>query len=166
MNTKAKTVADTRWESMSKVSNWFKLHWVWLLQYLEEKNINCKPPMKWWFESFVLLTFQLMLQPPFTHLKDWLHYFLLSAKAWFVFNLITCIYFKQLDQWKKMLMLIKMSVLCQMIGSLLLPCQYCKCHWRYWDICSGNTWWSWCCWKGLIVSKCLKLCCKSDCRSF
>ena len=48
MKTKAKTVADTRWESMSKVSNWFKVHRVQLLQYLEEKNPICKPPMKWW----------------------------------------------------------------------------------------------------------------------
>ena len=44
MKTKAKTVADTRWESMSKVSNWFKVHQVQLLQYLEEKNPICKPP--------------------------------------------------------------------------------------------------------------------------
>ena len=36
MKTKAKTVADTRWESMSRVSNWFKVHQVQLLQYLEE----------------------------------------------------------------------------------------------------------------------------------
>jgi hypothetical protein len=28
MKTKAKTVADTQWESMSKVSNWFKVHQV------------------------------------------------------------------------------------------------------------------------------------------
>ena len=48
MKTKAKTVADTQWESMSKVSNWFKVHQVQLLQYLEEKNPICKPPMKWW----------------------------------------------------------------------------------------------------------------------
>ena len=48
MKTKAKTVADTRWESMSRVSNWFKVHQVQLLQYLEEENPICKPPMKWW----------------------------------------------------------------------------------------------------------------------
>jgi hypothetical protein len=44
MKTKAKTVADTQWESMSKVSNWFKVHQVQLLQYLEEKNPICNPP--------------------------------------------------------------------------------------------------------------------------
>ena len=48
MKTKAKTVADTPWESMYKVSNWFKVHQVWLLQHLEEKTPICKPPMKWW----------------------------------------------------------------------------------------------------------------------
>ena len=46
MKTKAKTIADTQWEPMSKVSNWFKVHQVQLLQYLKEKNRICKPPMK------------------------------------------------------------------------------------------------------------------------
>ena len=46
MKTKAKIIADTEWESMSKVSNWFKVHQVQLLQYLEEKNPICKPPHK------------------------------------------------------------------------------------------------------------------------
>ena len=48
MKTKAKTIAGTQWEAMSRVSNWFKVHQVQLLLYLEEKNPNCKPPVKWW----------------------------------------------------------------------------------------------------------------------
>ena len=43
MKTKAKTKSDTRWVSMSKVSNWFKVHQVQLLQYFEKKNPNCEP---------------------------------------------------------------------------------------------------------------------------
>ena len=44
MKTKAKTLADKKWESMSRVSNWLKVYQVQLLQYLKEKNPNCKPP--------------------------------------------------------------------------------------------------------------------------
>ena len=44
MKTKVKTIVDTSWDSMSKESNWFKVHRVQLLQYLKEKILHCKPP--------------------------------------------------------------------------------------------------------------------------
>ena len=48
MNTKARMVADTRWEPMSKVSYWFKINRVRVLSYLEEKKPPCSPPKEWW----------------------------------------------------------------------------------------------------------------------
>ena len=44
MKSKAKTIVDTSWRSMSKEYNLFKVHRVQLLEYLVEKNPNCKPP--------------------------------------------------------------------------------------------------------------------------
>jgi hypothetical protein len=43
MKTKAQLISDTRWESMYKVSTWFKVHQVQLVQYFEERNPVCKP---------------------------------------------------------------------------------------------------------------------------
>jgi hypothetical protein len=48
MKTIAKKIADTRWESMSKVTAWFRAHRVPVQDYLAEKNPSCTPPLKWW----------------------------------------------------------------------------------------------------------------------
>lgn len=48
MNTKAPTVADTRWESMSKVSSWFKTNRVEVLAYLNQNKPAVAPTPSWW----------------------------------------------------------------------------------------------------------------------
>ncbi|PTQ41741.1 hypothetical protein MARPO_0033s0135, partial [Marchantia polymorpha] len=48
MATKCCTLAETRWESMSKVASWFKTHRVAIREYLEAKNPSYKSPHEWW----------------------------------------------------------------------------------------------------------------------
>ena len=48
MKTKAKKVADTRWESMSNVASWFTKHRQSVQAYLNEKTPSCAPPTEWW----------------------------------------------------------------------------------------------------------------------
>lgn len=48
MKTKAPTVSDTRWESMSKVSTWFKTNRVDVLAYLDLKKPAVAPSSSWW----------------------------------------------------------------------------------------------------------------------
>ena len=48
MGTKCRTLAESRWESILKVSSWFKTHRVAIREYLETKNPSCKPPHEWW----------------------------------------------------------------------------------------------------------------------
>ena len=48
MNTKTPTVSDTRWESMSTVSGWFKSNRVDVLAYLDLKNPSVAPITSWW----------------------------------------------------------------------------------------------------------------------
>ena len=48
MKTKAKKVADTRWESMSEVAAWFLEYHVPVQEYLAVKKPPCAPPLKWW----------------------------------------------------------------------------------------------------------------------
>jgi hypothetical protein len=47
MKTRAKKVANTCWESMSKVTAWFREYRVPIQEYLAEKNPSCTPPLKW-----------------------------------------------------------------------------------------------------------------------
>ena len=54
---KAPKVADTHWESMSKVSAWFKKYCVPVLQYLQSKNPACAPSHVWWAEIMVVADF-------------------------------------------------------------------------------------------------------------
>ena len=48
MKTTCRTLSNTGCESMSKVSSWFKKHWVRIQLYLVEKNPVCTPTPKWW----------------------------------------------------------------------------------------------------------------------
>ena len=48
MGTTCRTLAETSWESMSKVASWFKIHRVAIMEYLREKNPSCKPSHEWW----------------------------------------------------------------------------------------------------------------------
>ena len=48
MKTKAKKVADTRWESMSNVASWFRQHQITVQAYLNEKQPPCAPRTEWW----------------------------------------------------------------------------------------------------------------------
>ena len=48
MKTKAKKVADTRWESMSNVASWFRKHRQSVQAYLNEKKPPCAPSTEWW----------------------------------------------------------------------------------------------------------------------
>jgi len=48
MKTKAPTVSDTRWESMGKVSAWFKTNRVGVLAYLDLKKPSVAPSPSWW----------------------------------------------------------------------------------------------------------------------
>ena len=48
MGTKCRTLAETRWESMSKVTSWFKTNRIAILEYLNDKDPPCKPPAQWW----------------------------------------------------------------------------------------------------------------------
>ena len=48
MGTKCRTLAETRWESMSKVASWFKMHRVAIMEYLRAKNTSCKSSYEWW----------------------------------------------------------------------------------------------------------------------
>lgn len=47
-HTKAPTVSDTRWESMSTVSGWFKSNRVDVLAYLDLKKPSVAPSPSWW----------------------------------------------------------------------------------------------------------------------
>lgn len=48
MRSKAPKIADTRWESMSSVSEWFRLHRIAVLEYLNAKTPSCSPSSQWW----------------------------------------------------------------------------------------------------------------------
>ena len=48
MNTKTPTVSDTRWESMSTVSGWFKLNRVDVMAYINLKKPSVAPSPSWW----------------------------------------------------------------------------------------------------------------------
>jgi hypothetical protein len=54
IRSKAPKVADTRWESMSNVSSWFKLHKIAVDEYFENKKPSCKPPPRWWVEILII----------------------------------------------------------------------------------------------------------------
>lgn len=54
MNTKAPTVADTRWESMCKLSGWIKTNHVDVLAYLDlKKLLLARSPSCWIMIMFV-----------------------------------------------------------------------------------------------------------------
>lgn len=48
MKTKAPTASDTHWESMGKVSEWFKMNRVDVLAYLNIKKPCVAPSPSWW----------------------------------------------------------------------------------------------------------------------
>ena len=54
MQPDADVEADTRWESMSGVSSWFKLHRIAVDEYLERKKPSCKPQPRWWAEIMII----------------------------------------------------------------------------------------------------------------
>ena len=45
MRSQAPKVADTRWESMSQVSAWFKLHRIAVNEHFEAKKLACTPSL-------------------------------------------------------------------------------------------------------------------------
>ena len=57
MKTKAPALSDTRWESMHRVSDWFKKHRVEVDAYLEAKSPVCKPDAKWWAQLMIIKEF-------------------------------------------------------------------------------------------------------------
>ena len=121
MRTKTKTISDTQRESLYKVSNCFKVHRVQLLQYLKEKNPDCKAPMKRWLVTLVIADISANATVTFNSLEGLttLHFAQHQGLLYLQSNYMHL--FKQLDQLKEMPMLMKMSMLCQVIGSLLLP---------------------------------------------
>ena len=54
LRSKAPKVADTRWEWMSGVSFWFKLHKIAVGEYLERKKPLRKPPPRWSAEIMII----------------------------------------------------------------------------------------------------------------
>ena len=48
MKTTCRTLGNTHWGAMSKVSSLFKKHWVRIQLYLVQKNPVCTPTPKWW----------------------------------------------------------------------------------------------------------------------
>ena len=54
MRSKCPKVSDTRWESMSNVSGWFKLHKVVVNEYFESKKPVCLPPPEWWVQMMII----------------------------------------------------------------------------------------------------------------
>ena len=52
MRSKAPKVADTRWESMGKVSEWFKKNKIEIALHINEKRPNCKPSDDWWIYAY------------------------------------------------------------------------------------------------------------------
>ena len=48
MKTTCRTLSNTCWKSMSKVSSWFKKHRVRIQLYLVKKNPVCTTTPKWW----------------------------------------------------------------------------------------------------------------------
>ena len=64
MKTKAKKVADTRWESMSNVASWFRQHQITVQAYLNEKQPPCAPPTEWWV--FIIFVGKVSCEAPYT----------------------------------------------------------------------------------------------------
>ena len=54
MRSQAPKVADTRWESMSSVSAWFKAHKIALNDYFELKKPSCTPLPCWWVQIMII----------------------------------------------------------------------------------------------------------------
>ena len=54
MRSQAPKVADTRWESMSQVSSWFKLHRIAINNYFQVKTPSCTPPPCWWVQLMII----------------------------------------------------------------------------------------------------------------
>lgn len=54
---KTPKVSDTRWDSMSEVSSWFKLYWVAVDEYRRLKEPACTPPPFFWAQLMFVQSF-------------------------------------------------------------------------------------------------------------
>lgn len=69
MRAKAPKVADTRWESMNKVSLWFQTHKIRIGMYIEEKQPTCAPSHVWWIYIMVIAEFSCLATATFKSLQ-------------------------------------------------------------------------------------------------
>jgi hypothetical protein len=67
VRTKGQLFLDTRWEY--KVSTWFKLHQVQLMQYFEERNPVCKPSQSWWLLLWLIAKISTSVSKTFRSLQ-------------------------------------------------------------------------------------------------
>lgn len=54
MKSRAAKLCNTRWESMTKVTNWFKQHHSRIESYLKDNNIENCPKSDWWIVMFTV----------------------------------------------------------------------------------------------------------------
>lgn len=57
MRSRAPKVSNTRWESMSHVSSWFKAYKIHIADYFEVKKSSCIPSPRWWAEIMIIDSF-------------------------------------------------------------------------------------------------------------
>ena len=69
MPTKCPKFVDTRWLSMERLLQWLKKHRVVVHEYMDTKNVACKPDVSWWIMVYILLDFTEVVNITFRQLQ-------------------------------------------------------------------------------------------------